>query len=79
MEENWRKWKINPFLRYNKNSFLKKMEEKEEEYKGGKVEEWNKEKDKEDQWRIEEDRRYLEELGDENLDMGDLRDPYNDL
>ena len=35
--------------------------------------------DKEDQWKIEKDRKYLEEVGDENLDMGDLRDPYNEL
>jgi len=26
-----------------------------------------------------EDRKYLEELGDENFDMGNLRDPYNEL
>jgi len=28
---------------------------------------------------MEEDRKYLEQLGDENQDMGDLRDPYNEL
>ena len=58
---------------------MKRLEEEKDEHKGGKLEKWNKKEDKEDQWRIEEDRRYLEELGDENLDMGDLRDPYNDL
>ena len=26
-----------------------------------------------------ESRKYLEELKDENQDMGDLRDPYNEL
>jgi len=75
MEENWRRWKKNPFFRYNKNPFLKMMEEKEE-YK---IEEWDEEEDKEDQWRLEEDRKYLEELGDKNQDMGNLRDPYNEL
>jgi len=79
MEENWRKWKRNPFSRYNKNPFLKKMEEEKDEYKGEKIKEWNEEEDKEDRWRIEEDRKYLEELEDENLDMGDLRDPYDEL
>jgi len=39
MEENWRKWKRNPFSRYNKNPFLKRMEEEKNEYKGGKIEE----------------------------------------
>jgi len=39
MEENWRKWKRNPFSRYNKNLFLKKMEEEKDKYKGGKIEE----------------------------------------
>ena len=53
--------------------------EKREEYKGGKIEEWNKEEDEEDQWRIKEDRKYLEELEDENQDMDDLRDPYDGL
>jgi len=78
MEENWRWWKKNPFSRYSRNPFLKRMEEKKE-YKGGKIEEWDKEVDKEDRRRLEEDRKYLEELGDENQDMGDLRDPYNKL
>jgi len=55
------------------------MEEEQKEYKGEKIEEWNKEKDKEDQRRLEEDRKYLEELGDKNQDMGNLRDPYNEL
>jgi len=53
------------------------MEEEKDKYKRGKIEEWNEEKDKEDRWRIEKDRKYLEKLGDENQDMGDLRDPYN--
>jgi len=79
MEENWRRWKKNLFSKYNKNLFLKKMEEEKEEYKGEKIEEWNEEEDKEDQQRIKEDRKYLEELGDENFDMGNLRDPYNEL
>jgi len=55
------------------------MEEEEYEYKGGMIEEWNKEEDKEDWQRIEEDRKYLEGLEDENQDMGNLRDPYNEL
>ena len=55
------------------------MEEKRNEYKGGKTEEWNEEEDEEDQWRIEEDRKYLEQLGDKNQDMGNLRDPYDEL
>jgi len=54
------------------------MEEKEE-YKGGKIEEWNEEENKKDQQRLEEDRKYLEKLGDENQDMGNLRDPYDEL
>ena len=54
------------------------MEEKKE-YKGGKIEEWNKEEDKKDRRRIEEDKKYLEELEDENQDMGNLRDPYDEL
>jgi len=58
---------------------LKRIEEKKHEYKGGMIEEWNEEEDEEDQQRIEEDRRYLEELEDENEDMGDLRDPYDKL
>jgi len=33
MEENWRQWKKNPFSRYNKNLFLKKIEEEEEREK----------------------------------------------
>jgi len=78
MEENWRKWKRNLFSRYNRNPFLKRMEEEKKEYKGAKIEEWNKE-DEEDRQRIEEDRKYLEELGDENLNMGNLRDPHNEL
>ena len=74
-----RKWKRNLFSRYNKNLFQKRIEEEKEEYKGKKIEEWNEEEDEEDQQRIEEDRKYLEELGDENQDMGDLRDPYDEL
>ena len=79
MEENWRRWKRNLFSRYNRNPFLKKIEEEQKEYKGGKIEEQSEEKDKKDRRRLEEDRKYLEELGDENQDMGDLRDPYNQL
>jgi len=78
MEENWRQWKKNPFSRYSRNPFLKRMEEKKE-YEGGKIEEWDEEEDKEDRQRLEEDRKYLEELRDKNQDMGDLRDPYNEL
>jgi len=48
MEENWRRWKKNPFSRYNKNSFLKKIEEEQEEYKGGKMKEWNEDEDEKD-------------------------------
>jgi len=55
------------------------MEEEKDEYKGEKIEEWNEKEDKEDRWRIAEDRKYLEELGDENFNMGDLRDLYNEL
>ena len=55
------------------------MEEKEHEYKGGTIEEWNEEEDEKDRQRIEENRKYLEKLGDENLDMDDLRDSYNEL
>jgi len=55
------------------------MEEEQEEYKGEKMEEWNEDEDEEDRQRIEEDRKYLEELGDENLNMGDLQDPYDKL
>jgi len=29
------------FSRYNKNPFLKRIEEKKNEYKKGKIEEWN--------------------------------------
>ena len=53
--------------------------EESEEYKGAKIEEWDEEGNKEDQRRLEEDRKYLEELGDENQNMGDLRDPYDEL
>ena len=79
MKENWRWWKRNLFLRYNRNPFLKRMEEEKNEYKGGKIEKWDEEEDEEDQQRIKEDRKYLEELEDENQDMGDLRDPYDEL
>jgi len=78
MEENWRQWKRNLFSRYNRNLFLKRMEEEKNKYEGGKIEEWNEE-DEEDRQRIEKDRKYLENLGDENLDMGDLRNPYDEL
>ena len=48
MEENWKRWKKNLFSRYNRNPFLKRMEEEEHEYKGGMIEEWNEEEDEED-------------------------------
>ena len=57
---------------------MKRIEEKYE-YKEGMIKEWNKEKNEEDRQRIEEDRKYLEGLKDENQDMGNLRDPYNEL
>ena len=79
MEENWRRWKKNPFSRYSRNLFLKRMEEEKHEYKGGMIEEWNEEENEEDCKRLEEDRKYLEELGNEDQDMGNLRDPYNEL
>ena len=53
--------------------------EEGKEYEGGKIKEWNEEEDEEDRRRIEEDRKYLEGLKDKNQDMGDLRDPYNEL
>jgi len=46
------------------------MEEEKDKCKGRKIEEWDEEKDEKDQWRIKEDRKYLEELGDEDQDMG---------
>jgi len=79
MEKNWRWWKKNPFSRYSRNLFLKRMEEEEHEYKGGIIEEWNEEEDEGDQQRIEEDRKYLKGLKDKNQDMGNLRDPYDEL
>ena len=57
---------------------MKRIEEKYE-YKEGMIKEWNEEKNEEDRQRIEEDRKYLEGLKDENQDMGNLRDPYNEL
>ena len=36
------------FSKYNRNPFLKKIKEKRDEYKGEKIEEWNKEEDKKD-------------------------------
>jgi len=39
MKENWRQWKKNLFSRYNRNLFLKKIEEEKYEYKRGMVEE----------------------------------------
>ena len=39
MEENWKQWKKNPFSRYSRNLFLKRMEEREHEYKGEMIEE----------------------------------------
>ena len=79
MEENWRWSKKNPFSKYSRNPFLKRMEEEKHEYKEGMIEEWNEEEDEEDQQRIEEDKKYLEGLEDENQDMGNLRDLYNEL
>ena len=43
------------------------------------VEEWNEEKDEEDRQRIEENKKYLEELKDEKCKIGNLRDPYDKL
>jgi len=54
------------------------MEEKKE-YEGGKIEEWDEEEDEENRQRLKEDKKYLEELGDKDQDMGDLRDPYDEL
>jgi len=48
IEKNWRWWKKNLFSRYNRNLFLKRVEEEKQEYKGRMVEEWNKEEDEED-------------------------------
>jgi len=79
MEENWRRWKKNPFSKYSRNLFLKRMEEEKYEYKEGMIEEWNEEEEEEDRRRLEEDRKYLEELGDKDQDMGNLRDPYDEL
>jgi len=55
------------------------MEEEEHEYKGGMIEEWNEEEDEENRRRIKEDRKYLKGLENKNQDMGDLRDPYEEL
>ena len=60
IKKNWRQWKKNPFSRYSRNLFLKRIGEEEYKYKGGMIEEWNEEENKEDQWRIEEDRKYSE-------------------
>jgi len=79
MEENWRWWKRNLFSRYNRNPSLKRIEEEKYEYKRGMVEEWNKDKDEENWWRIEENRKYLTELEDENQDISNLKDLYNKL
>jgi len=48
MEENWRWWKKNPFSRYDRSPFLKKMKEEQKEYKRGKIKEWNEEEDEKD-------------------------------
>jgi len=48
MKENWRQLKKNPFSRYNRNPFLKKIEKEQKEYKEGKIKEWDKEKDEKD-------------------------------
>ena len=79
MEKNQKQQRRNPFLRYNKNMFLKRIEKEKNEYKKEIIEEWNKKENKEDRQRIKEDRKYLEELEDENLDMDDLRDLYDEL
>jgi len=79
IEENWRQWKKNLFSRYNRNLFLKKIEEEQKEYKRKKIEEWNKKEDEKDQQRLEENMKYLKELGNENQDMGNLKNPYNEL
>ena len=79
MEENWRQWKKNPFSRYSRNPFLKRREEKGHEYKGETIKEWNEEEDEKDRRKIEKNRKYLKKLRDEDLNMGDLRDPYNEL
>jgi len=63
---------------YNRNPFLKKIEKEKDKYKGAKIEEWNEE-DEKDRQRIEEDRKYLEEIGDNNQDMNNLKDPYDKL
>jgi len=47
MEENWRRWKRNLFSRYNRNLFLKRLEEEKKEYKRARIEKWNEEEDKE--------------------------------
>jgi len=39
MEENWKQRKKNLFSRYNKNSFLKRVEEEKHNYKKEKVKE----------------------------------------
>jgi len=39
MKENWRWWKKNPFSRYSRNLFLKRVKEEKNEYKRGMVEE----------------------------------------
>jgi len=49
MKENWKRWKRNPFSRYSRNLFLKRIEEEKYEYKEGIIEEWNEEEDEGDQ------------------------------
>ena len=43
------------------------------------IEKQNEEENEEDRWRIKEDRKYLEELEDEEEHISDLRDPYDKL
>ena len=43
IKENWRQWKKNPFSRYNRNLFLKRIEEEKHKYKRKIVKEWNEE------------------------------------
>ena len=76
IKENWRQWKRNLFSRYRRNLLLKKVEEERRGYKEGVIKE---EEDKKDQQRIEKDRKYLKGLKDEENNMGNLKDPYDEL
>ena len=48
MEENWRCQKRNLFSKYNRNSFLKRLEEEKEGYKKGRIKKQNEKKNKKD-------------------------------